>query len=138
MAMLERYGGPAVFLGRFVAVARAVIPGLAGVSGLRYRTFLFYNALGGLIWGIGYTVLGYVVGLSFERILQRVGEWSLAVVGAVVVAFVVGQVLLRRRERRRLREEFGGDPPEGAAGSDGTDGAGGGDPGTTGAAEATT
>ena len=39
--------GPAVFLGRFVAFARALIPGLAGMSGLRYRVFLFYNAIGG-------------------------------------------------------------------------------------------
>ncbi len=80
--MLERYGGPAVFLGRFVAFARAVIPGLAGMSGLHYRTFLFYNAIGGLIWGVGYTLLGYVVGVSFARILESVGLWSLAVVAA--------------------------------------------------------
>src|ERR1700722_14116880 len=53
MGMLERYGGPAVFLGRFVAFARAVIPALAGMSGLRYRVFFFYNAAGGLLWGVG-------------------------------------------------------------------------------------
>ena len=71
MGLLERYGGPAVFLGRFVAFARAVIPGLAGMSGLRYRVFLFYNAIGRLCWGVGYTLLGYVVGVSFEHILDR-------------------------------------------------------------------
>ena len=63
--MLERYGGPAVFLGRFVAFARAIIPALAGMSGLRYRVFLFYNAIGGLVWGVGYTLLGFIVGMSF-------------------------------------------------------------------------
>jgi membrane-associated protein len=101
VAMLERYGGPAVFLGRFVAFARAIIPGLAGVSGVRYRTFLFYNAMGGLIWGVGYTLLGYVVGVSFSRILESVGLWSLAVVAAVVVVAVVSWAWLRRREVRR-------------------------------------
>ena len=40
LVLLERYGGPAVFFGRFVAFARAIIPGLAGMSGLRYRVFL--------------------------------------------------------------------------------------------------
>jgi membrane protein DedA with SNARE-associated domain len=50
--LLERRGGPAVFIGRFVTFARAVVPGLAGMSGLRYRTFLAYNALGGLLWGV--------------------------------------------------------------------------------------
>ena len=106
IAMLERYGGPAVFLGRFVAFARAVIPGLAGMSGLRYRVFLAYNAAGGLVWGVGYTLLGYVVGVSFEHILKSVGLWSLAVVGVVVVVAIVIRVTVKRRERRRLATEF--------------------------------
>ncbi|HUY65811.1 MAG TPA: DedA family protein [Acidimicrobiales bacterium] len=101
MDMLERYGGPAVFLGRFVAFARAIIPALAGMSGLRYRVFLLYNAMGGLVWGVGYTLLGFVVGLSFQRILSRVGLWSVAVVGALVVAAIAVRLVQKRRERRR-------------------------------------
>jgi membrane protein DedA with SNARE-associated domain len=106
MGMLERYGGPAVFLGRFVAFARAIIPALAGMSGLRYRVFLFYNALGGLVWGVGYTLLGFAVGLSFQRILGRVGLWSVAVVGALVVAAVAVRLVQKRRERRRPSTEL--------------------------------
>src|SRR6266540_4334230 len=49
----ERYlaerGGPAVFLGRFTAALRVLIPGLAGMARLRYRTFVVYNALGGAV-----------------------------------------------------------------------------------------
>jgi membrane protein DedA with SNARE-associated domain len=100
--MLERYGGPAVFLGRFLAFARAVIPGLAGMSGVRYRTFLFYNAMGGIVWGVGYTLLGYIVGVSFGRILESVGLWSLVVVAAVALVAVGTWWWLHRRERRRL------------------------------------
>ena len=66
VGLLERYGGPAVFIGRFVAFARAFIPGLAGMSGMRYRVFLLFNALGGIVWGVGYTLLGYIVGISFD------------------------------------------------------------------------
>jgi membrane-associated protein len=100
MEMLERYGGPAVFLGRFVAFARALIPALAGMSGLRYRVFLFYNALGGLIWGVGYTMLGYIVGVSFQRILSTAGVWSIAFVAGVAVVAVVIQLIRKRRTRR--------------------------------------
>ncbi|MGO8873708.1 MAG: DedA family protein [Acidimicrobiales bacterium] len=117
--LLERYGGPAVFLGRFVAFARALIPGLAGMSGLRYRVFFFYNAAGAVVWGVGYTVLGYVVGLSFERILREVGLWSLAVVAGILAAAVAARLLLRRRERRRLAAGSGGPtnaPPGGRTG----------------------
>jgi membrane-associated protein len=106
MIMLEHYGGPAVFLGRFVAFARAIIPGLAGMSGLRYRVFLFYNAIGGLVWGIGYSLLGFVVGLSFQQILTRAGTWSFVAVGTLVVAAIVVHVIRKKREPRRLAGEF--------------------------------
>ena len=126
MGMLEHYGGPAVFLGRFVAFARALIPGLAGMSGLRYRVFLFYNAMGGIIWGVGYTLLGYAVGLSFEKILSEVGLWSLAGVGAIVVVAVVVRFVFKRHERQRLADQFDGDAggadPAGGAGPVGGDG----------------
>ena len=98
--LLERFGGPAVFLGRFIAFARAVIPGLAGMSGVRYRTFLFYNAIGGVLWGVGYTLLGFVVGKSFETILKTVGMWSAIGIGSVLVVLLVGHHFLKRRRNR--------------------------------------
>lgn len=49
--LLARRGGPAVFLGRFVAYLRAVMPFLAGAARVPYRRFLAYNAAGGLVWG---------------------------------------------------------------------------------------
>ena len=106
MSLLEKYGGPAVFLGRFIAFARAIIPGLAGMSGLRYRTFLFWNVLGGIAWGVGYTLLGYVVGRSFQRILTQIGLWSVAVVGVLVVGVVVFEVRRRRKDRRRIEADL--------------------------------
>jgi membrane protein DedA with SNARE-associated domain len=140
LALLDKYGGPAVFLGRFIAFARVVIPGLAGMSGLRYRTFLFWNVLGGLCWGIGYTVLGYVVGISFEHVLGQIGLWSLAVVAVLVAGVAAIEVRRRRKERRRIELELGdlgggqaaggdsddSDDPGGADGAEGTTDAGSG------------
>ena len=108
--LLERRGGPAVFIGRFVTFARAVIPGLAGMSGLRYRTFLAYNALGGLLWGVGYTLLGYLVGRSFTRIVADLSTASLVLIGVAGLAVIV-YLLFRRRSRRRSVEDQGPRPP---------------------------
>ena len=119
MALLERHGGPAVFLGRFLAFARAVIPGLAGFSGLRYRTFLLYNATGALLWGVGYTLLGYLVGVSFERVLKQVGLWSAVGVAGVVVVAVLAVVLVRRRRGDRGPVLALADGSDGSDGSDG-------------------
>ena len=108
--LLERRGGPAVLIGRFVTFARAVVPGLAGMSGLRYRTFLAYNALGGLLWGVGYTLLGYLVGRSFTRIVSDLSTASLVLIAVAALA-VVAYALFRRRSRRRGADGRGPNPP---------------------------
>jgi len=96
---LERRGGPAVFLGRFTAVFRAVIPGAAGLSALRYRTFLFWNALGGLCWGVAFTLAGYSAGRSYERVISAAGTASTSIVA--LVALAVAGFLVWRQIRGR-------------------------------------
>jgi len=98
LSLMERRGGLAVFLGRWVAVVRALVPGLAGMSGLRYRTFLVYNLIGGVLWGVVYVMAGYVLGHSFRSAASTTAKVELAVVAAVVVAGA-GYVLWRRQRR---------------------------------------
>ncbi len=117
-ALLARRGGPAVFLGRWVALARALVPGLSGMSGMRYRTFLAYNAMGGILWGTTYVLIGYAAGTSYAAVARTVGIYSLAILGVVVAAVIVYVVVRRRRQSRK----WGGAAPgvEGAPGVDGT------------------
>lgn len=58
----QKYGGRAVILARFVPIVRTIAPILAGVGSMQYRTFLTYNIIGGLLWGVGMTSLGYFLG----------------------------------------------------------------------------
>lgn len=103
--MLRDRGGPAVFLGRFTAFFRAVMPGLAGLSEMRYRRFLLWNALGGMTWGVGYCLVGYFAGASYERVAGKIGTGSAVVIGVIVVAaLVVWRVRRRRRERAEEQE----------------------------------
>jgi membrane-associated protein len=100
---LRRRGGPAVLLGRWTAFFRAVMPGLAGLSRMRYRTFLFWNALGGIAWGITYSLVGYLAGASYEKVASSIGEGTAVVVAVLVIA---GLVVWRvRRRRSELAEE---------------------------------
>jgi membrane protein DedA with SNARE-associated domain len=112
--LLARRGGPAVFLGRWLALARALVPGLAGMSGMRYRTFLTYNALGGIVWGTTFVLIGYAAGTSYAAVAKTVGVYSLGVLGAVVVAVVVFVVVRHRRDRRKWGGGTAGGP-EGTA-----------------------
>src|SRR5580692_10378561 len=70
---LRDRGGLAVMLGRFVAFVRAVMPAAAGAVRVPYRTFLLYNVIGGLIWGVGYCLLGYLAGSAYGAVERRVG-----------------------------------------------------------------
>jgi membrane-associated protein len=97
-ALLHKHGGLAVLIGRFVAVVRAVVPGIAGLSGLRYRTFLLFNVLGGVLWGAGFTLLGFTVGRSFSKTLSDFTAAALLVV-ACVALLILGHRLLQRRRR---------------------------------------
>lgn len=99
---LRRRGSVAVFLGRFTAVFRALIPGIAGMSDVPYRQFFLANALGGLIWGVAYTLAGYAVGLSYKKVLSDASIASTVIIVAAVVLLVAWQVRRRVREHREL------------------------------------
>jgi membrane protein DedA with SNARE-associated domain len=98
-SFLRRRGGLAVFLARFTAFFRAMMPALAGASGMRYRTFLLWNALGGIIWGTGFVLLGHVAGQSYQAVETQVGRGVAVVLVVVVVALIV--VWRRRSEREK-------------------------------------
>lgn len=103
---LRRRGGWAVFLGRFVAFFRAVLPALAGASRMRYLKFLAFNALGGITWGVGFVLLGYVAGASYETVAKAAGrDITAAVAVLAIAALVVWKVRKARRERRDEREQ---------------------------------
>ncbi len=97
---IVRRGGFGVFLGRFAAALRAIIPGLAGMSGMRYRTFAIFNVLGGITWATAYSLAGYAAGASFRKVQSVAGELGYLVMGLIVVGVVVGILIKKRREKR--------------------------------------
>lgn len=97
---LRRRGGAAVFLGRWTAFFRAVMPALAGLSGMRYRVFLPWNAIGGLAWGGAAVVAGYLAGESYRRVEKWLGTGAAVVVGAIALALVVVWWVRRRRREQ--------------------------------------
>ncbi|HEX3621993.1 MAG TPA: bifunctional DedA family/phosphatase PAP2 family protein [Acidimicrobiales bacterium] len=99
-AYLQHHGGRAVFLGRFVGVLRAMVPTIAGLSQMPYRTFLPWNAAGGLVWAPTFVLIGYVAGGSYHRVADWAGKAStvLAVLVLLVVAVVFAARAVVRRE----------------------------------------
>ena len=58
----ERHGPKTVVLARFVPIVRTFVPVMAGTSRMKYRVFVTYNVVGGILWGAGVTALGYFLG----------------------------------------------------------------------------
>ena len=102
----ERYlaerGGRAIFLGRFTAALRVMIPGLAGMARMPYRTFAAYNVAGGVCWATAMVFLGYLAGASWERAAHWASRVGLLLLGLIllVVALRIAMVATRRRADR--------------------------------------
>jgi membrane protein DedA with SNARE-associated domain len=108
---LRRRGGSAVFLGRFVAFFRAVMPALAGISRMHYPRFLVFNAAGGLVWGAGCVLLGFFAGSSYEAVAKAAGrDITAGAVLAVLAAVVVWRIRKARRGNREERRRGAADP----------------------------
>jgi membrane protein DedA with SNARE-associated domain len=108
---LNRRGPVAVFVARFSAFLRAVVPGLAGMSSMHYRTFLAANAAGGLCWGVLYVLLGYFVGQSVEKATGIASDVVLGLIFVVIVVLVV-------RHHRKAKEDIEGPAETAVPGSD--------------------
>jgi membrane-associated protein len=94
---LSRRGGSAVFLGRWIAFFRAVMPALAGTARMPYPRFLAYNAAGGLAWGATVVLLGYAAGASYARVEKSFGTGTAVAALVLIVAAVVVWRVRRHR-----------------------------------------
>jgi membrane protein DedA with SNARE-associated domain len=88
------HGPKAVFIARFIAILRMFAGVLAGVTKMKFGTFLLWNALGALAWSVLFGVLGYLFGNNLERLEHLVGRTGLI---AFVVVAVIGLFVWHHR-----------------------------------------
>jgi undecaprenyl-diphosphatase len=98
--LIRRFGGRAVFVGRFTAALRALVPGFAGVSRMRYRSFLVWNLAGGVVWATAVVVAGYLAGNAWRKVNSTISIVSYCVLGVVVIG-LIALWWVRRRHRTR-------------------------------------
>lgn len=92
------HGGKTVFLGRFVPFVRSVGFIVAGLAHMPWKRFLVYDVVGAVIWGVGHSVLGYLVGASYEDFAPYFGLGIL-----VVLLLLIGGSTLARRRRKQSK-----------------------------------
>jgi membrane protein DedA with SNARE-associated domain len=94
----ERHGPRTVFIARFVTGLRVFGAMLAGSSGLRWPTFLFYNALGAIVWSTAIACAGYSLAYSWATLERWIGRSGLVGLAIVVLILVVGVARARRKQ----------------------------------------
>jgi membrane-associated protein len=129
---LERRGGLAIFLSRFLPVLHSLVPLTVGMSGYRYRRFLAWTLPACVLWATLYISVGSAAAGTFRQMSQSVhfaGYVFVAVIVVFALAIVLGKRLLTRAERRHLEEgsdasRAEGTPSRPAVEQDGSRGAG--------------
>jgi membrane protein DedA with SNARE-associated domain len=101
----ERHGPKAVFLGRWVAGLRIWASWLAGASAMSWRSFLVWNALGGIGWATSVSLAAFYGGKGVEHVLSTIGLYGLIVAGVLIVVGLAVLVVHRRRRRARRAGE---------------------------------
>lgn len=96
--IFAKYHGGAIFFGRSQALLRALVPALAGMHRVPYRTFLKWNAAGGLVFSTIVVVLGYEFANTLPQLEKYLKYWAIF---ALVVAFTL-IILIKRKAERAL------------------------------------
>jgi membrane protein DedA with SNARE-associated domain len=93
----EAHGPKAVFFGRFILGLRVWASWLAGATRMHWRSFVLWNALGGICWATAIGLIAYFLGHSAGGAIETFGLYGLA---AVLIA-IISALYMHRRHRRR-------------------------------------
>ncbi len=109
---VDRRGGIAVFVSRFLPVLHSLVPVTVGMSTMRYRRFIAWTAPACVIWAVAYVTVGWIVAGSFRALQEQLhfaGYLFVAVVAVFAVGVFVVKKLIERREARHWDHPGDGD-----------------------------
>src|SRR5215469_8157786 len=101
----DRHGGKIIIVARFIEGLRQANGIIAGISGMHWRRFVLFNAIGAALWVGTWVTLGYVAGHHINAIYHDITQYSLYALIAVVV-LLVAYIVMRALRRRRLSREW--------------------------------
>ena len=97
--IFDKYDGWAIFFGRAQALLRALVPALAGLNKVPYKTFLKWNAAGGIVFSSVVVTLGYLFASNLDKLEKALRYWAIAFLAIVItLIFVIKHKLERKLE----------------------------------------
>jgi len=101
-AFYDRHGGKTITLARFMPFIRTFVPIVAGAVDMHYRRFLAFNILGGMLWAMGVTLLGYYLGSAFGTIEGIDHYFTLLVLAFFFIPGLPTVIHLWRENREKI------------------------------------
>ena len=98
----EKHGKKTIVLARFIPVIRTFAPIVAGIGDMHYQTFIFYNIIGGLLWAVGITMLGFFLGQFIPA--DTMDKYLLLIIMIIVAISVLPAVWHILKEENHRKE----------------------------------
>jgi membrane-associated protein len=98
----DRQGKTAIILARFMPFVRTFAPIVAGIAAMRYKTFMVYNLIGGLLWGVGLTLLGFFLGKSIPE--DQIDKYLIPITLLIMFISLSPSVFHFIKERNRAKD----------------------------------
>lgn len=95
----EKHGGVAIIIARFAPLVRTFVPVIAGVAGMRYRTFALYNITGGIGWVSSMVLGGYFLGSLFPDLARHIEKVIIVIVVLSLVPLAIEYIKAKRRPK---------------------------------------
>ena len=99
-AFYERHGGKAIIIARFMPLVRTFVPVVAGIGGMSYRRFAFFNVIGAAGWILSMTLMGYAAGTRFPILVKHIEKVIIVVVFVSILPGIVAYAKARWRASR--------------------------------------
>ncbi len=96
----DKHGSKTIVLARFVPFVRTLVPPMAGMSDMEIRTFTTYNVVGGALWALGVTLLGYFAGDLIPK--DQVDTYLLPIIAVIILISLIPPILEYRRHHREV------------------------------------
>lgn len=97
----ERHGKKTIVIARFMPIVRTFAPLIAGIGAMHYRTFFAYNLVGGFVWTVGLTLLGYSLGSLIPA--EQVDKYLLPIIGLIIVVSITPSIIHLIQENKSSR-----------------------------------
>jgi membrane-associated protein len=101
----DKHGGKTIILARFIPVVRTFVPLIAGIANMRYRTFMTFNIIGGLLWTAGVTYLGFFLGKLLQSMGLDVDTVIFPIIALILIASIspaLYQLLKNKKQRQAI------------------------------------